>query len=139
MVRHGVPDPLCCLFGARWHIVSIDEKPRQRLSETWRPPGNAIHPMKLDKFKQSLDHDAPPANLENLAVEVLWFAAKGNWTRAHELAQARDDATGAWVHAYLHRAEGDISNAHYWYRRAGQQPHNGSLGEEWDEIASALI
>lgn len=95
--------------------------------------------MKFSEFKQSLEHDAPPAKLDDPALQALWFAAKGNWQRAHELAQAREDATGAWVHAYLHRVEGDLSNANYWYRRAGKQPHGGELDAEWDEIAAALI
>ena len=138
-MRHGVRGPLFCLSGAKYDIVSIDEISRQRLSGTRRQPGAAIQPMKLNAFKQSLGRDVPPADIDDLAVQALWFAAKGNWTRAHELAQARDDATGAWVHAYLHRVEGDTSNAHYWYRRASRQPHSGSLAEEWDEIAADLI
>ena len=69
----------------------------------------------------------------------MWFAAKGEWVRAHELAQAAKGKSGDWVHAYLHRVEGDLSNAKYWYRRAGEPVHTGDLSLEWDEIAAALL
>jgi hypothetical protein len=95
--------------------------------------------MKLSEFKRSLDRDTPPASVDDLALQALWFTAKGNWTRAHELAQASHDAVGAWVHAYLHRAEGNIPNAHYWYQRASREPDSGALAEEWDDIAIDLI
>ncbi len=94
--------------------------------------------MDLEGFKASLAADAPPCGLGR-ALEALWHAAKGDWHKAHELAQAEDDATGAWVHAYLHRVEGDLSNAAYWYRRAGKPPSQARLEAEWDEIAGALL
>ncbi len=95
--------------------------------------------MNLSDFKRSLAGDAPPPEIGDLALQALWFAAKGNRQRAHALAQARDDETGAWVHAYLHRVEGDLPNAAHWYRRAGKPPHIGELAAEWDEIAAALL
>jgi hypothetical protein len=95
--------------------------------------------IELSEFKRSLDRDAPPASVDGLALQALWFATKGNWTRAHELAQARNDAVGAWVHAYLHRAEGDIPNAHYWYQRASREPDSDALADEWDNIGIDLI
>ena len=94
--------------------------------------------MDLASFKQSLDRDAPPAGLER-ALAALWREAKGDWDEAHRLAQAQDDADGAWVHAYLHRVEGDLPNAGYWYRRAGKPPSSAPLKREWDEIAGALL
>ncbi len=94
--------------------------------------------MDLASFKQSLDRDAPPAGLEP-ALAALWHEAKGDWDEAHRLAQAQDDADGAWVHAYLHRVEGDLSNADYWYRRAGKPSSTAPLKREWDEIAGALL
>ena len=94
--------------------------------------------MDLDSFRASLAQDAPPAALGS-AVQALWWDAKGDWTRAHECAQAQDDAEGAWVHAFLHRREGDLSNAGYWYRRAARQPSNEPLEAEWDSIARALL
>jgi hypothetical protein len=92
----------------------------------------------LAQFKASLSGKAPPAGLGG-ALAALWHAAKGDWARAHELAQEQDDTAGAWVHAYLHRVEGDQSNAGYWYRRAGKPTARTALETEWDEIARALL
>ena len=95
--------------------------------------------MDLSAFKQSLDRDAPPEGLGQ-ALSALWHEAKGDWDEAHRLAQAGDDAEGAWVHAYLHRVEGgNHSNAGYWYRRAEKPPSSAPLKQEWDEIAGALL
>ena len=94
--------------------------------------------MDIDSFKASLESDAPPGDVPR-ALEVLWHAAKGDWHRAHEIAQAEDDEAGAWVHAYLHRVEGNTDNAGYWSRRAGKDPCEAPLQNEWDEIAAALL
>jgi len=71
-------------------------------------------------------------------LAALWWDARGDWARAHEFAQSVDTAEGAWVHAYLHRKEGDLSNADYWYRRAGKRRPAATLDAEWAEIAAAL-
>ena len=92
--------------------------------------------MTIEEFRASLEHSEPPP--VGHALIALWHDAKGNWTRAHEVAQDVDDATGAWVHAYLHRKEGDLGNAGYWYRRAGRPMSSASLEQEWAEIAAAL-
>jgi len=94
--------------------------------------------MDLQSFKQSLDRAAPPEGLGR-ALAALWHEAKGDWDEAHHFAQAQKDAAGAWVHAYLHRVEGDLSNAAHWYRRAGKPPSSALLSREWDEIADALL
>ena len=94
--------------------------------------------MDLQAFKQTLASPAPPEGL-SLAVQALWWDAKGDWDKAHECAQERDDKDGALVHAYLHRKEGDQSNAGYWYRRAGTNTFAGSLTEEWEELARSLL
>ncbi len=94
--------------------------------------------MDLASFKRSLDRDAPPAGLGR-ALSALWHEAKGDWDQAHRLAQAQKDAVGAWVHAYLHRVEGDHGNADHWYRRAGKPPSTAPLSREWDAIAGALL
>jgi hypothetical protein len=94
--------------------------------------------MDLSAFKQSLEQEAPPEDLGG-ALAALWHAAKGDWDRAHHLAQTQDDAQGAWVHAYLHRVEGDLGNAGYWYRRAEKPQSSAPLKQEWDEIAGALL
>ncbi|NOG69438.1 hypothetical protein [Roseicella sp. DB1501] len=81
---------------------------------------------------------APPAGLA-APLEALWWEAHGDWDRAHGAAQAGEDAGSAWVHAYLHRVEGDLANADYWYRRAGRQRPAASLEAEWAAIAAALL
>ena len=95
-------------------------------------------PMTLHAFRASLGTDRPPADLSP-ALQALWREAKGDWQGAHALAQAQDDAEGAWVHAYLHRVEGDLANAGYWYRRAGRAPSNQPLPEEWAAVVAALL
>jgi hypothetical protein len=94
--------------------------------------------MDLEAFRDSLGEASPPAGASR-AVQALWHEARGNWDQAHRLAQGQDDAAGAWVHAYLHRVEGDPSNAAYWYRRAGKQMPSVPLAEEWEEVAGALL
>jgi hypothetical protein len=94
--------------------------------------------MTLEQFRESLKHDAPPAELD-LALTGLWWDAKGDWTKAHESAQQDESPRGSRVHAYLHRKEGDASNAAYWYGRAGRSAAANSLADEWREIASALL
>ena len=94
--------------------------------------------MTLDEFRIALGATTPPAGITP-ALHALWCDARGNWDEAHRVAQEIDDATGAWVHAYLHRKEGDQGNAAYWYRRAGQPVCRESLEREWEQIASALL
>lgn len=94
--------------------------------------------MTPDAFETSLDHATPPAGLGPV-LQALWWAKKGDWNRAHELAQSHDDKDASWVHAYLHRVEGNLSNADYWYRRAGRPRSSAPTGEEWEEIAAALL
>lgn len=73
------------------------------------------------------------------ALLALWWDGKGDWKRAHEIAQEVTGADGAWVHAYLHRKEGDTGNAAYWYRRAGREIPRGDLREEWEEIVREML
>ena len=94
--------------------------------------------MDLHTFTTSLT-DAAPLDGISHALHALWHDANGDWDEAHRLAQAQDDQDGAWVHAYLHRKEGDPSNAAYWYRRAGRPVSGLSLEEEWKEMAEALL
>jgi len=91
-----------------------------------------------DAFVSSLDRKAPPPFATPL-LRALWYGLRGEWNTAHELAQAQDDADGAWVHAWLHRIEGDLANADYWYRRARRAPARGDTREEGQQIAEALI
>lgn len=94
--------------------------------------------MDLQSFRASLAKPAPPEGLSPL-LKALWHAARDEWDEAHRIAQDDDSADGAWVHAYLHRVEGDESNAGYWYRRAGKPHSESSLASEWTEIASAML
>jgi hypothetical protein len=94
--------------------------------------------MDIKAFEESLQGRAPPAGL-GLALEALWFAAKGDWNVAHERAQAQQNKDGSWVHAHLHRQEGDESNAAYWYRKAGRPFAQQSLEEEWKTLVQALL
>ena len=94
--------------------------------------------MTLDEFRKSVSRDSPPKGL-SMALAGLWWDAKGNWTKAHESAQQDEGTHGAWVHAYLHRKEGDSSNAAYWYDRAGKSAAREPLEEEWEQIAASLL
>ena len=94
--------------------------------------------MTLEEFHKSLDSEHPPENV-TLSLAALWWDAKGDWTKAHESAQQDEGPAGAWVHAYLHRKEGDVSNAGYWYRQAGKPQANVALEKEWAEIVSSLL
>jgi hypothetical protein len=93
--------------------------------------------MTVDEFKRTLTAPTPPA-LPTLLL-ALWHDARGDWEKAHTLAQEVDDPSGAWVHAYLHRKEGDLGNAGYWYRRANQPIATDSLDAEWTRIAAVLL
>jgi hypothetical protein len=94
--------------------------------------------MTLVGFKRALRQAAPPARMPP-PLQALWWAAKGDWERAHKLVQDEASAEAAWVHAYLHRVEGDLPNARYWYRRAGRAAVSGPLEAEWEAIATELL
>lgn len=94
--------------------------------------------MDFTAFKASVQKDNPPAGVGR-PLEALWHVAKGDWDRAHKLAQEEENETGAWVHAHLHRVEGDESNAGYWYKRANKPHSKATLEQEWREIVSALL
>ncbi|TFV43811.1 hypothetical protein [Bradyrhizobium niftali] len=89
-------------------------------------------------FIASLDGAAPAPDL-NAPLAGLWWGAKGDWDRAHKIVQDESSHEAAWVHAYLHRVEGDLGNAGYWYRQAGQPAAKDSLEAEWERIATALL
>ena len=94
--------------------------------------------LHLDAFEASLADNAPPAGLTP-ALAGLWHASRGEWDRAHALVQDDDGADAAWVHALLHRIEGDLANAGYWYRRAGKPAASGDTSEERRAITAALL
>lgn len=94
--------------------------------------------MNLQDFKASLSNAAPAGNLDP-PLAALWWAAKGDWNKAHGLVDDEATEDAAWAHAYLHRLEGDIANAGYWYRQAGKPVASGALDAEWEQIVSALL
>ncbi len=89
-------------------------------------------------FKSSLSGQAPAPGISP-PLAALWWAAKGDWARAHAIVQDEAGVDAAWVHAYLHRVEGDLGNAGYWYRRAGQPVATGPVGAEWEKMVSTLL
>jgi hypothetical protein len=94
--------------------------------------------MSFVDFEKSTAAGPPPAGLSG-PLRALWLDARGEWDAAHEAAQAAGGVDGAWVHAYLHRKEGDETNAGYWYARSGQPVAKGELAAEWAGIARALL
>jgi hypothetical protein len=94
--------------------------------------------MNLEEFRISVKLDRPPEGLD-LPLAALWWDAKGDWTKAHECAQQDEGPAGAWVHAYLHRKEGNLGNAGYWYHRAEKPAIRGPLEQEWAAIAKELL
>lgn len=93
--------------------------------------------MTVEHFKNSLEGQ-PPRGL-SVYLQALWHDAKGDWDKSHDLIQDLNDADAAWIHAYLHRKEGDIWNADYWYRKAGRKRPDLSLEAEWEQIVIALL
>lgn len=94
--------------------------------------------MNVADFIASLDGAAPAPEL-SAPLAGLWWAAKGDWDRAHKIVQDESSREAAWVHAYLHRVEGNLGNAGYWYRQAGQVAAKDSLEAEWERIAATLL
>ena len=93
--------------------------------------------MTLDEFRSTIGSTDPPA-LPPL-LSAMWHDARGDWDQAHRLAQDVNTADGAWVHAYLHRREGDADNARYWYQRAGRPEASGTSEAEWTRIVQHLL
>jgi hypothetical protein len=94
--------------------------------------------MTLDEFRATLTASAPPPEMDG-PLAALWWMGRGDWDRAHERAQAGEDADSALVHAHLHRVEGDLSNAGYWYRRAGRPMPEDGLEHEWAALVAELL
>jgi hypothetical protein len=89
-------------------------------------------------FEQSLNTSAPLPEL-SIYLQSLWYDGKGDWNKAHTIIQDIEDKNASWIHAFLHRKEGDISNADYWYSRAGRKRPDISLREEWEDIVKTFI
>jgi hypothetical protein len=94
--------------------------------------------MTFDDFNKTLSSAAPPDNIAG-PLAGLWWAAKGDWDTSHKIVQDDAGREAAWVHAYLHRVEGDLPNASYWYRTAGKPVATGALDDEWSAITTELL
>ena len=95
--------------------------------------------MTCDQFEVSLSESLPPAGISPYLL-ALWHDGRGDWAKAHEIVQEIETQAAAWVHAYLHRKEGDHSNARYWYRNADKPfPSSQSLDEEWHCLVEQLL
>ena len=94
--------------------------------------------MDRSRFHASLSEDAPPNELSDL-LQALWHDARGEWDRAHAIVQAQSGAEACAVHAYLHRKEGDLSNADYWYGRARRSRPATGLQAEWQALVDVLL
>jgi hypothetical protein len=94
--------------------------------------------MNLSAFKESVTGGHPPSKA-SVYLQALWYDAKDNWEKAHQLIQDLPDKNASWIHAYLHRKEGDIWNADYWYSKAGKKRPSFSLEEEWEQITKAFL
>jgi hypothetical protein len=93
--------------------------------------------MTLEEFRKSTKNPEPPK--VSVLLLALWHDARGGWEKSHELAQDKNTPDGSWVHAYLHRKEGDPFNAAYWYNRANRNMPDYSFEKEWEEISAALL
>jgi len=94
--------------------------------------------MTLQDFTRSLEQTAPPATL-SAHLRVLWYDGKGHWDQAHDIAQDIHTRDGSWLHAYLHRKEGDAGNAAYWYHRANRPVPRESLQTEWEHLVAYFL
>ena len=94
--------------------------------------------MTFDQFKKLVSDKEHSVDMPPL-LQALLCDARGDWAEGHRIAQEIEGSSGAWVHAYLHRKEGDLGNAGYWYRRAGRPECRSSLEKEWEEIARHLL
>ncbi len=92
--------------------------------------------MTVEQYRSTLQDNHPPP--VSIYLKALWYDKKGDWASAHNVAQDIPDNYGSWIHAYLHRKEGDLSNAGYWYRKAGKPMPGYSLEKEWDEMVKEL-
>lgn len=94
--------------------------------------------MDLVAFKQSLSAEAPPTGLP-VYLRALWFDGRGSWEEAHKLVQDLANSDAAWIHAYLHRKEGDIANADYWYQKAGKLRPAEPPDQEWETLVRSFL
>jgi len=95
--------------------------------------------MNWKEFLDSIESEKRPRETLSRTLQALWYERRGQWEEAHQTAQAEENSDGAWVHAYLHRREGDRSNARYWYHQAGRPESKETLDQEWESITRQLL
>lgn len=94
--------------------------------------------MLIEDFHSSIKEEQPPGELSPILL-ALWYDGKGNWDKAHSIVDGMPGINGAWIHAYLHRKEGDLWNANYWYNRAGKTMPDEALDSEWSKLVSHFL
>ena len=92
----------------------------------------------MEEFHKSTNKEVPSEGLSEPLL-AMWYSKKGDWETAHNIAQSIGTELGSWIHAYLHRVEGDLSNADYWYKRAGKPQFQGSTEAEADDIVNSIL
>ena len=95
--------------------------------------------MTTREFVEAVDRGGPPPETLPALLRALWADRQGDWDLAHRITQKEEGRDAAWVHAYLHRKEGDPGNARYWYHRAGRQEARAALEAEWEEASAHLL
>lgn len=95
--------------------------------------------MTFEEFLQLIEKQETCPSFLSGALQALWYEKQGDWDKAHQIVQNASDADNAWVHAYLHRKEGDLSNARYWYRQSGRPEFKADLNQEWEQISKDLL
>lgn len=95
--------------------------------------------MNTEEFLRLIEKQRSCPQTLPKALQAMWYDKKGDWNKAHEILGNASDADSAWVHAYLHRKEGDLNNTRYWYQRSGQPEFLGELSQEWEQITSVLL
>jgi len=94
--------------------------------------------MTFEEFQNSLNQSQPPGQISQ-NLQALWYDANGEWNKAHNIVQETSGFEGDWIHAYLHRKEGDLSNSSYWYSRVGKKRPDIPLDVEWEELVNYLL
>ncbi|MEH2255326.1 hypothetical protein [Nostoc sp.] len=95
--------------------------------------------MNTEEFLRLIKKQRPCPQTLPKGLQAMWYDNKGDWSKADEIVANASDADSAWVHAYLHRKEGDLKNAHFWYQRSRQPEFSGELSQEWEQITSVLL
>jgi hypothetical protein len=127
-MRPGLTRSILQVFDALWRRINI--------RVIFAVDTNAL--MTLDEFNASLSEHLPPSRL-NPFLQSLWYDRKGDWEKAHNIAQEIHTTSGSWIHAYLHRREGDTSNAAYWYHMADKSFPTVGLDEEWEQLVEQFL